>query len=86
MKEIYRIIRNIPTAEVIEDGVIEIEPEQEVVEPDIEPEEPEIYEPEPPVVGNLNKLSKPVLYDMCRERGLKVSGTKKDLIARLQQK
>lgn len=32
---------------------------------------------------NLDKMSKAQLVDMCKERGLKVSGTKSDLVARL---
>ena len=33
--------------------------------------------------GDLSKLTVPLLKDICRQKGLKVGGTKKDLIERI---
>ena len=75
----------------VEDGddgvaaVAEIETELAVehAEPAVETEPAVEVEPTGETEAELTKLTVPLLKDKCRGRGLKVGGTKKELIARL---
>ena len=64
----------------------EEEPEEEVVEeePEEEPEE-EVVEEEPEEEYDYVSMTKVDLVELAKKRGLPVSGTKKKIIARLEE-
>ena len=64
----------------------EEEPEEEVVEekPEEEPEE-EVVEEEPEEEPDYVSMTKADLVELAKKRGLPVSGTKKKIIARLEE-
>ena len=74
-----------PEEEVVEEEPEE-EPEEEVVEeePEEEPEE-EVVEEEPEEEYDYVSMTKAELVELAKERGLSVSGTKKKIIARLEE-
>ena len=74
-----------PEEEVVEEE-LEEEPEEEVVEeePEEEPEE-EVVEEEPEEEYDYVSMTKVDLVELAKKRGLPVSGTKKKIIARLEE-
>ena len=74
-----------PEEEVVEEEPEE-EPEEEVVEeePEEEPEE-EVVEEEPEEEYDYVSMTKADLVELAKKRGLPVSGTKKKIIARLEE-
>jgi len=74
-----------PEEEVVEEEPEE-EPEEEVVEeePEEEPEE-EVVEEEPEEEYDYISMTKVDLVELAKKRGLPVSGTKKKIIARLEE-
>jgi len=74
-----------PEEEVVEEEPEE-EPEEEVVEekPEEEPEE-EVVEEEPEEEPDYVSMTKADLVELAKKRGLPVSGTKKKIIARLEE-
>ena len=71
----------VAVAEAVVEEATTVEPEvEEVVEPEVE----EVVEPEPEPEPTYDSMTVSQLQDVLRERGLTVSGTKAELIARLE--